>query len=149
MDKPQKSDSVEQSEETLKKRNAEKSLSIMDYYQHDVFSHLETDARRISQYSLLHKESSLDGKAGDRLSKEVPGSPNQPASLDASLESLSKMTNGSPAETGKTAESCCKVSRSSRASSFTGRPGADPAGSLSDSLYDSFSSCTSQGSNDV
>lgn len=62
---------VEQSEETLKKRNAEKSLSIMDYYQHDVFSHLETDARTISQYSLLHKESSLDGKAGDRLSVSI------------------------------------------------------------------------------
>uniref|UniRef100_A0A3Q2U7X9 NCK associated protein 5 n=1 Tax=Fundulus heteroclitus TaxID=8078 RepID=A0A3Q2U7X9_FUNHE len=29
------------------------------------------------------------------------------------------------------------------------RPGADPSGSLSDSLYDSFSSCTSQGSNGV
>uniref|UniRef100_A0A3B3C0A5 NCK associated protein 5 n=1 Tax=Oryzias melastigma TaxID=30732 RepID=A0A3B3C0A5_ORYME len=78
---------------------------------------------------------------------EIPVSPNQPASLDVSLESLSKMTH--PAETGKTAESCCKVSRSSCASSFMGRPGADPAGSLSDSLYDSFSSCTSQGSNDV
>uniref|UniRef100_A0A3B3DIH4 NCK associated protein 5 n=2 Tax=Oryzias melastigma TaxID=30732 RepID=A0A3B3DIH4_ORYME len=71
MNKLQKSDSVEQSEETLKKRNAEKSLSIMDYYQHDVFSHLETDARTISQYSLLHKESSLDGKAGDRLSVSI------------------------------------------------------------------------------
>ena len=46
----------------------EKSLSIMDYYQHDMFSHLEKDSRRISQYNLLHKESSLDGKAGDRLS---------------------------------------------------------------------------------
>lgn len=28
-------------------------------------------------------------------------------------------------------------------------PGLDPVGSLSDSLYESFSSCTSQGSNDV
>lgn len=62
---------VEQNEETLKKQNAEKSLSIMDYYQHDVFLHLETDARRISQYTLLHKESSLDGEAGDRLSVSI------------------------------------------------------------------------------
>lgn len=46
----------------------EKSLSIMDYYQHDVFTHLEKDSRRISQYNLLHKESSLDSTAGDRLS---------------------------------------------------------------------------------
>lgn len=48
----------------------EKSLSIMDFYQHDAFSHLE-DSRRISQYNLLHKESSLDGKAGDRLSVSI------------------------------------------------------------------------------
>uniref|UniRef100_A0A3P9JTI1 Nck-associated protein 5 n=1 Tax=Oryzias latipes TaxID=8090 RepID=A0A3P9JTI1_ORYLA len=163
MDRPQKNDSVEQNEETLEKQNAEKSLSIMDYYQHDVFLHLETDARRISQYTLLHKESSLDGEAGDRLSKEIPVSPNQPASLDVSLESLNKMSHssssclcsdashrgGCPVETGRTAESCCKVSQSSCSSSFISRPGVDPAGSLSDSLYDSFSSCTSQGSNDV
>lgn len=43
----------------------------MDYYQHDMYSHLEKDSRRISQYNLLHKESSLDGKAGDRLSVSV------------------------------------------------------------------------------
>lgn len=36
----------------------------MDYYQHDVFSHLE-DSRRISQYNL----SSLG--AGDRLSVSI------------------------------------------------------------------------------
>ncbi|MEQ2161845.1 hypothetical protein GOODEAATRI_013759, partial [Goodea atripinnis] len=61
-------DSVEQNEDTLKSQNVEKSLSIMDYYQHEMFSHLEKDGRRISQYNLLHKESSLDGKAGDLIS---------------------------------------------------------------------------------
>ena len=49
----------------------EKPLSIMDYYQHDMFSHMEKDSRRISQYNLLHKESPLDGKAGDRLSVSI------------------------------------------------------------------------------
>lgn len=62
---------VDQNEETLKRSSVEKSLSIMDYYQHDMFSHLEKDSRRISQYNLLHKESSLDGKAGDRLSVSI------------------------------------------------------------------------------
>lgn len=33
--------------------------------------------------------------------------------------------------------------------SSTDRPGVDNLESLSDSLYDSFSSCASQGSNDV
>lgn len=58
-------------EETLKRTSVEKSLSIMDYYQHDMFSHVEKDSRRISQYNLLHKEQSLDGKAGDRLSVSI------------------------------------------------------------------------------
>lgn len=62
---------VEQNEDTLKRRSVEKSLSIMDCYQHDMFSHLEKDSRKISQYNLLHKESSLDGKAGDRLSVSI------------------------------------------------------------------------------
>lgn len=43
----------------------------MDFYQQDVFSHLDKDGRRISQFNLLHKESSLDGRAGDRLSVSV------------------------------------------------------------------------------
>lgn len=66
---------VDQNEETLKRSSVEKPLSIMDYYQHDVFSHLEKDSRRISQYNLLHKESSLDGKAGDRLSVSIKTAP--------------------------------------------------------------------------
>nr|XP_046238558.1 nck-associated protein 5-like isoform X3 [Scatophagus argus] len=167
-----KSDSVDQNVETLKRSSVEKSLSIMDYYQHDVFSHLEKDSRRISQYDLLHRESSLDGKAGDRLSKELPmektpGSASQPGSLDFSLESLNKLNHSSSSssslypdtgsggrrgerhvDVGKSGEDCCKVDEPS-SSSFSSKPGADLVGSLSDSLYDSFSSCTSQGSNDV
>ncbi|XP_023275981.1 nck-associated protein 5 isoform X4 [Seriola lalandi dorsalis] len=174
VNRTKKSDSVDQNEETLKRSSVETSLSIMDYYQHDMFSHLEKDSRRISQYNLLHKESSLDGKAGDRLSKEMPQektpiSSNQPGSLDFSLESLNKLNHSSSSSGGgsgggglypdmgrrgdghvdeKSAEDCCKVDEPP-SSSFSGKPGADPVGSLSDSLYDSFSSCTSQGSNDV
>ncbi|XP_071320436.1 nck-associated protein 5-like isoform X2 [Trachinotus anak] len=172
VNRTKKSDSVDQNEETLKRSSVEKSLSIMDYYQHDVFSHLEKESRRISQYNLLHKESSLDGKAGDRLSKEIPQektpvSANQPGSLDFSLESLNKLNHSSSsggvlfsdtglggrrgeghADVGKSAEDCCRLDEPS-SSSFSSKPGGDPVGSLSDSLYDSFSSCTSQGSNDV
>lgn len=171
INRAKKNDLVEQNEDTLKRRSVEKSLSIMDYYQHDMFSHLEKDSRKISQYNLLHKESSLDGKAGDRLSKEIPVekipiSASQPLSLDFSLESLNKLNQSSSsslypdtgsggrradchADAGRSRESCCKVDEASSSSSFASRPGADPVGSLSDSLYDSFSSCTSQGSNDV
>ncbi|XP_029926021.1 nck-associated protein 5-like isoform X2 [Myripristis murdjan] len=172
INRSKKSNSVEQNDETLKRSSVEKPLSIMDYYQHDMFSHLEKDSRRISQYNLLHKESSLDGKAGDRLSKEISlektsVSGNQPGSLDFSLESLNNLNHSNSSsgtlypETGlggrrgdchadvaKSGEDCCKADEPS-SSSFSSKPGADPVGSLSDSLYDSFSSCTSQGSNDV
>ncbi|XP_038138048.1 nck-associated protein 5-like isoform X2 [Cyprinodon tularosa] len=159
-----RTDSVEQNEDTLKSQRVEKSLSIMDYYQHEMFSHLEKDGKRISQYKLLHKESSLDGKAGDRISKDLSMeklaiSP----SLDISLESLNKRNHSTAgslcADTGLSGlkgdasadagKSGCNVSEPSPSSGLAKRPGVDPVGSLSDSLYDSFSSCTSQGSNGV
>ncbi|KAM9328225.1 nck-associated protein 5-like [Pholidichthys leucotaenia] len=160
-------DSVEQNDETLKRSSVEKSFSIMDYYQHDMFSHLEKDSCKSSQYSVLRKESPLDGRAGDRLSKEVSMekmsiSGNQPASLDFSLESLNKLNHscssglhpdpgsGCQGDVRKSGENCRKTNEpSSTSPSFVGRPGADPVGLLSNSLYESFSSCTSQGSNDV
>lgn len=98
--------------------------------------------------------------------EKTPVSANQPPSLDFSLESLNKLNHSSScsgslypdaglgsrrdchADAGKSVEDCCKVDEPS-SSSFSSKPGADPVGSLSDSLYDSFSSCTSQGSNDV
>uniref|UniRef100_A0A8C2WT49 NCK associated protein 5 n=2 Tax=Cyclopterus lumpus TaxID=8103 RepID=A0A8C2WT49_CYCLU len=171
VNRSKKRDSVDQNEETLKRSSVETSLSIMDYYQHEMYSHLEKDSRRISQYNLLHKESSLDGKAGDRLSKDIPTEKapvsGQSSSLDFSMESLNQLNHSGSssgslypdvslggrrgdghAEAGKSEEDCCKVDEPS-SSSFMSKPGADPVGSLSDSLYDSFSSCTSHGSNEV
>lgn len=98
--------------------------------------------------------------------EKIPISASQPLSLDFSLESLNKLNQSSSssvypdagpggrradchAAAGRSRETCCKVDEASSSSSFASRPGADPVGSLSDSLYDSFSSCTSQGSNDV
>lgn len=95
--------------------------------------------------------------------EKTPVSANQSGSLDFSLESLNKLNHSSSssgslypdsrrgdchADAGKSGEDCCKVDEPS-SSIFSSKPGADPVGSLSDSLYDSFSSCTSQGSNDV
>lgn len=99
--------------------------------------------------------------------EKTPVSANQPGSLDFSLESLNKLNHSSSSsgslyldtgsgsrrgdchtDAGKSGEECCKVDEPS-SSSFSSKPGADPVGSLSDSLYDSFSSCTSQGSNEV
>ncbi|KAI9526177.1 hypothetical protein NQZ68_002725 [Dissostichus eleginoides] len=55
---------------------------------------------------------------------------------------------GCQADGGKSGGDGSKLEEPS-SSSFSSRPGGDPVGSLSDSLYDSFSSCTSQGSNEV
>ncbi|XP_043965854.1 nck-associated protein 5-like isoform X2 [Gambusia affinis] len=125
--------SVEQSEDTLKT-----SLSIMDYYQHEMLSQLD----------------SLDGSAPDRISKELSAEklPSRPASLHISLESLNKLNHGGGAPDpnlradGDAGGSSCNGSEP-LPSGFGSRPGPDH--SLSDSLYDSFSSCTSQGSNGV
>lgn len=72
---------------------------------------------------------------------------------DFSLQSLNKLypdaVFGGRGDAVKSGEDCCEAVQPPCSSSFSGRPGLDPVGSLSDSLYDSFSSCTSQGSNDV
>lgn len=146
------SDSDSRNGETLTRVAVETPLSIMDYYQHNVFSRLEKDGQRISQYDLSGKEPSIDEKAGERLSKEIPTE-----KTPASLESLNQLNHGGLypngsvggrlTDGGKGGEDCCKADEPS--SSSPSKPGGDPVGSLSDSLYDSFSSCTSQGSNDV
>ncbi|XP_053710816.1 nck-associated protein 5-like isoform X3 [Synchiropus splendidus] len=148
--------SVESTEKTLQRCSVEKVLSIMDYYHNDMYAHMDPDSGRIHQYK--------DGKAG--LSVESPLDKtvitNQP--LNFSLESLNQLNHSSsssiyPAsvsagrlgeclpDPGKSREGCYKMDEAS--SGFSRKPGVDPVGSLSDSLYDSFSSCTSQGSNDV
>ncbi|XP_034145497.1 nck-associated protein 5 isoform X3 [Esox lucius] len=164
---------VDNDKETMKRSSLEKYPLIMDYHEHDVFS-LEKEAQRrsISQYNLLHNQSSLQGKAGDRLSKgnqpdKLTGSCGiQTGSRDVSLESLNKLNGTGPGlypeaglrpvsancscSTGERVGDCCCGTADNEPSSSSyscSRPGAEH--SLSDSLYDSFSSCTSQGSNDV
>lgn len=88
------------------------------------------------------------------LQKELSAEklPSRPASLHISLESLNKLNHGGGAPdpnlraNGDAGGSSCNGSEP-LPSGFGSRPGPDH--SLSDSLYDSFSSCTSQGSNGV
>ncbi|XP_072303607.1 nck-associated protein 5-like isoform X2 [Eucyclogobius newberryi] len=143
---------VDQSEQTLKRCSVGKGLSIMDYYQQEVFPCLE-EGKRLSRYSLLHQEEALDQKPTDGLTdisleKSSPVISNQPVSIDLSLESLNKLNQSPPISlysdsTLKDTPDCCRVEKP------CSKPGPDQAGSFTDSLYDSFSSCTSQGSNQV
>uniref|UniRef100_A0A3B4AAD9 Nck-associated protein 5 C-terminal domain-containing protein n=1 Tax=Periophthalmus magnuspinnatus TaxID=409849 RepID=A0A3B4AAD9_9GOBI len=81
--------------------------------------------------------------------KSSPVISNQPVStIDLSLESLNKLNQSPPISlysdsTLRDTGDCCRVDKP------CSKPGPDQAGSFADSLYDSFSSCTSQGSNEV
>lgn len=79
---------------------------------------------------------------------------NLPGCLNFSLESLNELNHhgsgNSSGLLGKTVEDSRQVTgEPPPSSSLSNRPGPDPVGSLSDSLYNTFSSCTSQGSNDL
>lgn len=63
--------------------------------------------------------------------------------------SLNKLNHGAPCGSGPFPVPGFAVMGGDEPSPSSSRPGLDPVGSLSDSLYESFSSCTSQGSNDV
>eukprot|EP00066_Takifugu_rubripes_P015467 XP_011604733.1 PREDICTED: nck-associated protein 5-like isoform X4 [Takifugu rubripes] len=127
-----RNDSVEQSCESRK--NPEKTPSIMDY------CHLEKDGRMISQHALLHR----DDEAANRLS-EASEDRSLSGSATFSLDTLNKLNHGSSRRGsglylgGKASDEPSSFSRLSNG------PGPEPEGSL----YDSFSSCTSQGSNNV
>ncbi|KAK7893647.1 hypothetical protein WMY93_022799 [Mugilogobius chulae] len=80
----------EQSEQTLKRCSVGKGLSIMDYYQQEVFPCLEEGKRR-SRYSLLHQEEALEGTPahcltdGNKMSSFLP-SRSRPDTPDCELE---------------------------------------------------------------
>ncbi|XP_054641041.1 nck-associated protein 5-like isoform X3 [Dunckerocampus dactyliophorus] len=140
-------------EKTLRRGSMDSSLSVMHLYQHEMFSHLAEGSNRICDYNLLRKDTPL--LAGDLLSVEVPQEKtviggNKPGSLDDTTASLSNLSHSSilkeaAADGGRREATECEPS----SGNLSCKARADPTGSLSDSLYDSFSSCTSQGSNDV
>ncbi|XP_061685909.1 nck-associated protein 5-like isoform X2 [Syngnathoides biaculeatus] len=104
----------------------------------------------------------INAKEHDISAKEIQSGkmaicPKQSGSQGFALESLNKLNHSSFSvkkeailDDGRLDDLCgSKVDEPASSSGFSGKPGADPIGSLSDSLYNSFSSCTSQISNDV
>ncbi|XP_061082878.1 nck-associated protein 5-like [Conger conger] len=119
--------------EGMKRSSVGNRLSIMDYYQQEVFPHYEKEEQRtVPQYN----SPGTEGNAGDPQTK-ASVLEERTSFSGVSLDSLNRLnSNGVEKRPGDpTAEA-----PSSR---------VDNLGSLSDSLYDSFSSCASQGSNDV
>ncbi|NXX50792.1 NCKP5 protein, partial [Tricholaema leucomelas] len=152
------------------KQNQRKSflgnpMSILDLYQNSLYGHFGEDApEHLTHYSLIEQlsgASSKDskGKESSRKLKQTgetkEDSQNRLSTI--SLESLHKFNSnnvlllekeknclnkveGQKEETGKKEEASLNSS---------GRHDVDNLESLSDSLYDSFSSCASQGSSGV
>ncbi|KAJ8352708.1 hypothetical protein SKAU_G00241840 [Synaphobranchus kaupii] len=135
-------------EEELKKGCVENHLSIMDYYQQEVLIHYGREEHRDTEQ---YRSPDREGKPQQKMNKmdDTAG--------EESLESLNKInSNGVPFPDSQQKNSLDKAAgkREERrtdepSSSCSDRPGVDNLGSLSDSLYDSFSSCGSQGSHDA
>ncbi|XP_041118165.1 nck-associated protein 5-like isoform X2 [Polyodon spathula] len=150
---------VDQDEHAVKKSCIVSPMSIMDFYQHKAYVHYGKERHKdMSQYSLVHTE----GKAGDSPSKlkqveEKKKETKMSGFPKISLESLNKLNSDSGPFPDKEKKSLNKAEEEKAddagneeaCSSCSGKAGLDNLGSLSDSLYDSFSSCTSQGSSDI
>ncbi|XP_030341680.1 nck-associated protein 5 isoform X3 [Strigops habroptila] len=153
-----------------KKQNQRKSflgnpMSILDLYQHSLYGHFGEDGpEQLTHYSLIEQLSGASSK--DIKGKESPSKLKQTEETEEdsqnglskiSLESLNKFNSNNVLLLEKEKNCLNKVEgqkekngRKEAASlNSLGRHDVDNFESLSDSLYDSFSSCASQGSNDV
>ncbi|XP_074823343.1 nck-associated protein 5 isoform X2 [Natator depressus] len=160
-----KNKQAEQEENTVRKSFMGSPMSILDLYQHSLYGHYGEDGpEQLTHYSLIEQLSGASSKEGK--SKEIPSKLKQAEKTredsenrlsKISLESLNKFNSnnvillqkekncvnkveGQKEENGKNEEASLNSSDSHV---------VDNLESLSDSLYDSFSSCASQGSNDV
>ncbi|TRZ22182.1 hypothetical protein HGM15179_004888, partial [Zosterops borbonicus] len=140
-------------------------MSILDLYQHSLYGHFGEDGpEQLAHYSLIEQLSGASSK--DSKSKESPSKSKQTEETKEdsqnrgskiSLESLNKFNSNNVLLLEKEKNCLNKVegqkeeNGKKEAASLTssGRQDVDNLESLSDSLYDSFSSCASQGSNDV
>uniref|UniRef100_A0ABM5F4N1 Nck-associated protein 5 isoform X4 n=1 Tax=Pogona vitticeps TaxID=103695 RepID=A0ABM5F4N1_9SAUR len=155
---------AEQEENSVRKSFTGRPMSILDLYQHSLCGHFEQDGpEQLAHYSFIEQLNGTSVKDG--TTKKIPSKLKQPEETKddskkrlskLSLESLNKFNSsrnilleernvldkvgGQEEENEKTEE----VSLTS-----SNRHGVDHLESLSDSLYDSFSSCASQGSNDI
>ncbi|XP_075789385.1 nck-associated protein 5 isoform X2 [Pelodiscus sinensis] len=160
-----KNKQAEQEENTVRKSFMGSPMSILDLYQHSLYGHYGWDGpEQLTHYSFIEQLSGASSKEGK--SKELPGKLKQAEKTredsenrlsTISLESLNTFNSnnvillekeknclnkveGQREENGKNEEASLNSSD---------KHGVDNLESLSDSLYDSFSSCASQGSNDV
>ncbi|MGH0147591.1 UNVERIFIED_CONTAM: hypothetical protein FKN15_010851 [Acipenser sinensis] len=163
LDQMKNNTQVDQDEHAVKKSCIVSPMSIMDFYQHKVYVHYGKEGHKdMSQYSFVHNQSITEGKAGDSPSKlkqveEKKEEPKMSGFAKMSLESLNKLNSNSSPFLEKEKKSLNKAEgekaddagNEEDCSGCSVKPGVDNLASLSDSLYDSFSSCASQGSSDI
>ncbi|NXP12526.1 NCKP5 protein, partial [Thinocorus orbignyianus] len=153
---------AEQEKQNQRKSFLGNPMSILDLYQHSLYGHFGEDGpEQLTHYSLIEQLSGASSKGKESPSKlkqtEETKEDSQNRLSKISLESLNKFNSnnvlllekeknclnkveGQKEENGKNEEASLNSS---------GRQDVDNLESLSDSLYDSFSSCASQGSNDI
>ncbi|NWU62984.1 NCKP5 protein, partial [Pterocles burchelli] len=154
----------------LKKQNQRKSflgnpMSILDLYQRSLYGHFGEDGpEQLTHFSLIEQlsgPSTKDSKGKESPSKlkqtEEAKEDSQNRLSKISLESLNKFNSNNVLLLEKEKNCLNKVEgqkeengkKEAASLNSSGRHDMDNLESLSDSLYDSFSSCASQGSNDV
>ncbi|XP_025053361.1 nck-associated protein 5 isoform X5 [Alligator sinensis] len=156
---------VEQEEHSVRNSFIGNPMSILDLYQHSLYGHYGEDGpEQLTHYSFIEQlsgTSSKDGKNKDIPSKlkqtEETKDDSENRLSKISLESLNKFNSNNMILLEKEKNCLNKVEGQKEVNgknedaslNSSDRHGVDNLESLSDSLYDSFSSCASQGSNDV
>ncbi|XP_054826077.1 nck-associated protein 5 [Eublepharis macularius] len=156
---------AEQEENSVRKSFTGRPMSILDLYQHGLCGHYGEDGpEQLAHYSFIEQLNGTSTKDGK--SKQIPSKLKQPEETKEdsekrlskiSLESLNKLNRSSSILLEKEKNSLNKIEGQKEENGMneevslnsSSRHGTDHLESLSDSLYDSFSSCASQGSNDV
>ncbi|NXC44845.1 NCKP5 protein, partial [Penelope pileata] len=156
---------AEQEKQKHRKSILGNPMSILDLYQHSLYGHFGEDGpEQLTHFSLIEQLSGPSSK--DSKDKESPSKLKQTEETKEdpqtrlskiSLESLNKFNSNNVLLLEKE-KNCLNKAEGQKEESGTkeaaplhgsDRQEADNMESLSDSLYDSFSSCASQGSNDV
>ncbi|KYO18106.1 nck-associated protein 5 isoform C [Alligator mississippiensis] len=156
---------VEQEERSVRKSFIGNPMSILDLYQHSLYGHYGEDGpEQLTHYSFIEQLSGTSSKDGKN--KDIPSKLKQTEETEEdsenrlskiSLESLNKFNSNNMILLEKEKNCLNKVEGQKEVNgknedaslNSSDRHGVDNLESLSDSLYDSFSSCASQGSNDV
>ncbi|KAM6421316.1 nck-associated protein 5 [Rhynochetos jubatus] len=156
---------AEQEKQNPRKSFLGNPMSILDLYQHSLYGRFGEDGpEQLTHYSLIEQLSGASSK--DSKGKESPNKlkeseetkeDSQNRLSKISLESLNEFNSNNVLLLEKEKNCLNKVEgqkeengkKAAASLNSSGRHDVDNLESLSDSLYDSFSSCASQGSNDV